>query len=249
MSVDISKLHNVLRDNTRARIIELLNEKGSLSYVELQELLHISHTGKLNYHLKMLGDLILKDEHTGRYSLGEKGTLAVALLSKFQTVTSAEKGKRRVTKLTIVGLIATIVILVVALIVAIVPKPVTPTLQVSQISLSPSTISQNSSASLSFTIKNNDATKPHLASVFFENLWNLNVYLGNTSLTTGYGISNGDGSSKIQFYHIPQLQPSQSLTVNFRVTALTPATYSIPFFFTDENSTRFDNETVSLTVN
>ncbi len=251
MSVDISKLHNVLRDSTRARIIELLNEKGSLSYVELQELLQIGHTGKLNYHLKVLGDLLVKDEHTGRYSLGEKGTLAVALLSKFQTVTSVKNGKSRVARLTSVALTAAVVILVVALIVVIAPKPVTPTLQVSQVSLSPSTISQNGSATLSFTIKNNDATNPHRVSVFFDNLWNLTVYLGNTSLTTASGISYGDGSSKIQIYHIPQqLQPSQSLTQDFRVTVtlVTPTTYSIPFYFADENSTRFVNETVTLTV-
>jgi hypothetical protein len=95
MSVDISQLHNVLRDSTRARILELLNERTSLSYVELQELLQIGHTGKLNYHLRVLGDLLVKDEQTGRYSLGEKGVLAVALLSKFQTVTSVKEAKQR----------------------------------------------------------------------------------------------------------------------------------------------------------
>jgi hypothetical protein len=93
MSVDISQLHNVLRDSTRARILELLNERTSLSYMGLQELLQIRHTGKLNYHLKVLGDLLVKDEQNGRYSLGEKGTLAVALLSKFQTVTSAKEAR------------------------------------------------------------------------------------------------------------------------------------------------------------
>jgi hypothetical protein len=110
VSVDISQLHNVLRDSTRARILELLNERTSLSYVELQELLHISHTGKLNYHLKVLGDLLVKDEHTGRYSLGEKGTLAVALLSKFQTVTSVKEARRSlVTGLMFIALIAVVI--------------------------------------------------------------------------------------------------------------------------------------------
>jgi hypothetical protein len=110
MSVDISQLHNVLRDGTRARILELLSERTSLSYVELQQLLHIGHTGKLNYHLKVLGDLLVKDEHTGRYSLGEKGTLAVALLSKFQTVTSVKEARRSlVTGLMFVALIAVVI--------------------------------------------------------------------------------------------------------------------------------------------
>jgi hypothetical protein len=110
MSVDISQLHNVLRDCTRARILELLNERTSLSYVELQELLQIGHTGKLNYHLKVLGDLFVKDEHTGRYSLGEKGTLALALLSKFQTVTSVKEARTSlVTGLMLVALIAVVI--------------------------------------------------------------------------------------------------------------------------------------------
>jgi hypothetical protein len=151
-------------------------------------------------------------------------------------------------------LTAIIVVLAVALIVVVIPKPTTPTLQVSGVSLSPSTISQNTSATLSFTIKNNDAKKPHLVSVFFdETTSNVTLYLGNESLQTGYGISTGDGSSKTQFYHMPAFQPSQETKFNLRVTgtlsggALT-STYSIPFYFTDEDVTRFDNETVSLTV-
>jgi hypothetical protein len=34
--VDISGLHNVLRDPTRARMLELLDQKISLGYVEIQ---------------------------------------------------------------------------------------------------------------------------------------------------------------------------------------------------------------------
>jgi len=70
--------------------LELLEERGRLSYVELQNLLEVPHTGKLNYHLKVLGDLISKDEQSGQYSLSEKGRAAVALLGKFQTM--AESG-------------------------------------------------------------------------------------------------------------------------------------------------------------
>jgi hypothetical protein len=110
MSVDISQLHNVLRDSNRAKILELLNERTSLSYVELQELLQIGHTGKLNYHLKVLGDLLVKDEHTGRYSLGEKGKLAVELLSKFQTVNSVKEARRSlVTGFMLVALLAVVI--------------------------------------------------------------------------------------------------------------------------------------------
>jgi hypothetical protein len=254
MSVDISKLHNVLRDSTRARILELLNERTSLSYVELQELLQIGHTGKLNYHLKVLGDLLVKDEHTGRYSLGEKGTLAVALLSKFQTVTSVKEARRSlVTRLTFVALIAVVVVLVVALIVVVVPKPTTPTLQVIGVSLHPTTISGDAFATLNFTIRNNDATERHLVHINFdETNSSITVYQGNQSVPTVVGISTGDGSSKSQFLWIT-LQPSEVSTVSFRVTGtlsrgVSTATYSIPVGFEDENLTSFASETVNLTV-
>lgn len=50
-------------------------------------LLGMSHTGSLNYHLKVLGDLLQKGED-GSYSLSEKGKVAVELLGKFQTTAS-----------------------------------------------------------------------------------------------------------------------------------------------------------------
>ena len=88
MSVDLPHLHGILKDKTRASILELLEQKGKLTYVELQNLLQVSHTGKLNYHLKVLGDLISKDAD-GQYGLSEKGRVAVALLGKFQTMSES----------------------------------------------------------------------------------------------------------------------------------------------------------------
>jgi len=112
MSVDISRLHDVLRDRTRARILELLEERGSLSYVEMQNFLQIAHTGKLNYHLKVLGDLVVKDSQSGRYSLAEKGKIAVQLLSKFQTATYVSETKRAlVTGFALLALVAAVILL------------------------------------------------------------------------------------------------------------------------------------------
>ena len=112
MSVDISKLHNVLRDPTRAKILELLDQKAPLSYVEIQDLLQIGHTGKLNYHLKVLGDLLVKDEQTGRYSLGEKGRIAVQLLNKFQaTATTSMVREQLVTGTILFVLLAGVLLL------------------------------------------------------------------------------------------------------------------------------------------
>lgn len=112
MSVDISGLHNALRDPTRARILELLDQRTSLSYVEIQNLLQISHTGKLNYHLKVLGDLLVKDEASGRYSLGEKGKIAVQLLSKFRATTTTILARKQIaTGAMLVALIAAVLLL------------------------------------------------------------------------------------------------------------------------------------------
>jgi hypothetical protein len=50
--------------------------------VELLNITEAANTGKFNYHLKILGDLIRKDED-GKYSLTEKGQLALQFLQKF----------------------------------------------------------------------------------------------------------------------------------------------------------------------
>jgi hypothetical protein len=82
MSLSADSLHKILKDKTRRKIIFLLNEKGTLSYVDLMKALEISNTGKMNYHLKILNNLISKDEN-GRYLLTEKGKLAMRLLQEF----------------------------------------------------------------------------------------------------------------------------------------------------------------------
>jgi DNA-binding transcriptional ArsR family regulator len=82
LEVDWSSLHKILSDTTRRSILELLSEKGTISYTEIMTLLHVTNTGRLNYHLRVLGNLISKDDE-GRYHLTEKGQLAVNLLRTF----------------------------------------------------------------------------------------------------------------------------------------------------------------------
>ncbi len=81
MSSDLGTLPRILKDGTRRRILGLLAEKGALSYVEILNLLEIDHTGRLNYHLKQLGDLVAKNQ-ASQYIL----TLAVQVLSKFESI-------------------------------------------------------------------------------------------------------------------------------------------------------------------
>ena len=94
MTSTIDSLHKILKDETRRKIIRALSEKGSLTYTDLMDSLNIVSTGTLNYHLKVLGNLLEKDE-TERYVLSEKGKLASRLLTEFpeQNISSPDKRK------------------------------------------------------------------------------------------------------------------------------------------------------------
>jgi hypothetical protein len=87
--VDFGSLSEVLKNPTRRKIILYLSDKGSISYVDLMNSVGITNTGKFNYHLKILGDLLEKDQN-GKYSLSEKGRLAVQFLQKFDGTKTEE---------------------------------------------------------------------------------------------------------------------------------------------------------------
>jgi DNA-binding transcriptional ArsR family regulator len=78
----LTSLLKILKDETRRQIILLLSDKGSLTYTELMDSLEVVSTGLLNYHLKVLDDLLAKDEEE-KYVLSEKGKLASRLLLEF----------------------------------------------------------------------------------------------------------------------------------------------------------------------
>jgi DNA-binding transcriptional ArsR family regulator len=79
---NIESLHKILKDETRRKILLELNDKGNISYTHLKESLNVISTGTLNYHLKVLGDLIEKSP-AGVYQLTEKGKLAYRVLTEF----------------------------------------------------------------------------------------------------------------------------------------------------------------------
>jgi DNA-binding HxlR family transcriptional regulator len=82
MSTAFASLPKILKDKTRQKIILLLKEKNNLTYTELMTELKITSTGKLNYHLKTLADLLYKKDD-GAYALTEKGKLVSKLLTDF----------------------------------------------------------------------------------------------------------------------------------------------------------------------
>jgi len=111
MEVDWVSLHKILSDTTRRSILELLAEKDSLTYTDMMTLLQITNTGRLNYHLKVLGTLISKDEG-GRYRLTEQGEQAASLLRTFPERVPPEKKLTAVKVLAAVALILIGVLLI-----------------------------------------------------------------------------------------------------------------------------------------
>ena len=83
MGIDFEAFQDVLKHPIRRQIILALYGKPSLSYTDLMSIVETRNTGKFNYHLKVLADLIEKDGN-GRYMLTEKGRLAAQFLQTFK---------------------------------------------------------------------------------------------------------------------------------------------------------------------
>ena len=111
MSSRFASLHKILKDETRRKIILLLNEKGNLSYTDLMDKVGIVRTGLLNYHLKILGDLLAKTE-VGQYALTEKGKLAYRLLQVFPEENNQLQKRKRQKRFWTVAALSQIVYLV-----------------------------------------------------------------------------------------------------------------------------------------
>jgi DNA-binding transcriptional ArsR family regulator len=93
MTSAIESLHKILKDETRRKIVLLLNEKGSLGYTDLMDRINVVSTGTLNYHLKVLGNLIEKSP-SGVYPLTERGKLAYRILTEFPDQENPPQDKR-----------------------------------------------------------------------------------------------------------------------------------------------------------
>jgi hypothetical protein len=111
MDLDMDSLYKALKDRTRRKIVLQLYEKGPLAYVDVMNALAITNTGKLNYHLKILGDLLYKDEN-GKYRLTEKGALASQLLGRFPAEKPVERKHGVVRNIVLIGIIGFVLILI-----------------------------------------------------------------------------------------------------------------------------------------
>ncbi len=104
MDTDYDSLHKILKDSTRRKIILHLSSRGQLTYMELMNLLEITNTGKFNYHLKMLGNLIEKTDD-GKYQLTERGQAASQLLQKFPERAPMEAKSLRLSDALLIGIL------------------------------------------------------------------------------------------------------------------------------------------------
>ena len=80
--VDFESFSDVLKHPIRRKIVLALYTAKGLTYMDLINAAEVANTGKFNYHLKLLADLIQKDDQ-GKYTLTEKGQLAAQFLQKF----------------------------------------------------------------------------------------------------------------------------------------------------------------------
>jgi len=111
MDLDMPSLYKILKDKTRRKIVLTLHEKSSLAYVDLMNILEITNTGKLNYHLKILGDLLKKDEF-GKYRLTDKGMLASQLLQQFPIEKPIVRKPVTMRNIALIGFLGFILILI-----------------------------------------------------------------------------------------------------------------------------------------
>ena len=87
-------MFSALNHPIRRKIIEML-AKNNMQYTQMLEKLNID-TGKLNFHLKKLEDLITKDEK-GLYRLTDKGLKAFSIIQQVpEKIEEASPARRAV---------------------------------------------------------------------------------------------------------------------------------------------------------
>ena len=87
-------MFSALNHPIRRKIIEML-AKNNMQYTQILEKLNID-TGKLNFHLKKLEDLITKDEK-GLYRLTDKGLKAFSIIQQVpEKIEEASPARRAV---------------------------------------------------------------------------------------------------------------------------------------------------------
>lgn len=73
-------IYAVLSHPTRRQLLQILDREGYVKHSDLMARLKIETTGKLNFHIKQLETLILKEPRTGAYYLSDEGKQAITVI-------------------------------------------------------------------------------------------------------------------------------------------------------------------------
>ncbi len=89
---ELERYLKALAHPVRRTVIKALAQKGSMSYTELMKISGVSDSGTFAFHLRMLGDLVAKND-SGEYELTEKGWRAYRALKSLEDTGEAEETK------------------------------------------------------------------------------------------------------------------------------------------------------------
>jgi DNA-binding transcriptional ArsR family regulator len=91
---EYDRIFAALKHPLRRQILLLLEEKGEISFTDIQKAVGVNDTGLLSYHLKELGALVEQSER-GKYELSEIGRASMALFWKVEREKRASDGAIR----------------------------------------------------------------------------------------------------------------------------------------------------------
>jgi DNA-binding transcriptional ArsR family regulator len=80
---DYNEIFAALRHPIRRQLLLLLEDKGEMSFTEIQNAVGMSDTGLMSYHLKELAPLV-EQSARGKYCLSEVGRASVTLFRKVE---------------------------------------------------------------------------------------------------------------------------------------------------------------------
>jgi DNA-binding transcriptional ArsR family regulator len=80
---DYNEIFTALRHPIRRQVLLLLEDKGEMSFTEIQNALGMNDTGLMSYHLKELAPLV-EQSTRGKYCLSEVGRASITLFRKVE---------------------------------------------------------------------------------------------------------------------------------------------------------------------
>jgi DNA-binding transcriptional ArsR family regulator len=106
-----SEMLKILKDETRRKILVFVSEKGEVTYSDLMEQTEISSPEVMNYHLKVLADLLSKNDED-KFTLTEKGKVASNFILTVPKELPKETNKREKMHRTLLTVVPIVVLII-----------------------------------------------------------------------------------------------------------------------------------------